>query len=163
MSTLIDMQQFRDNVRPVDPEHQGRLSLAIMLLERDVPIEEIDDLPAFALQIGRMRDALEMLLSDIALVQRLRGTSQWDIRKMMQMTCPLMAALYRAEAISGNRIQADQSAIANLASVHDLLVEAIEEKMDGAFDNPVYPVMGAQPASKSKRWRKQRYGVEERE
>lgn len=153
--------QFERNVTPVDPEHQARLSLAIMLMEDNVPIHDIEDVDGYARTLAGMRDALDILLDEVAFEQRRRGTSQYDIKRSMQNTCPLMAALYRAEAIADHRIAADQSAISKLCTIHDLLVQGIEEKHGGKFDNPIYPVSGMQPVSKAKRWRKQAERVNE--
>lgn len=152
MSQIIDMQSFKTDVSPVDEDTQSRMELAIMLLSKEVPTSDIDDLNSFGEQVAKLRDALDDLLNDIALQQRIRGTDRHDIKTFLRRTCPLLAALYRAEAIADERIEADQCAVAKLETVHDLLVEAVEERHGGPFVNPVYPERRPMQ-SKAKSWR----------
>lgn len=152
MSQVVDMNSFRSNVSPVDEQTQSRMELAIMLLSKEVPISEIDDLPAFAQQVANLRNALDDLLNDIALQQRITGTDPHDIKTLMQRTCPVLACLYRIEAMADHRIANDQCAVSKLTDIRDLAVQAIEERHGGPFTNPIYPEL-VPTESRAKRWR----------
>lgn len=152
MSVIYRREVFERNITPVSPQVQARMELGLRLLAGDVPVSAITDLEGFGASVYALIDGLTKTADEIAFEQRRRGTSPHHIKTVMQNTCPLMAALYRAEAIAGDRICNDQSAISKLATIHDLLVEGIEEKFGGEFENPIYPETAAYE-SKAKRWR----------
>lgn len=153
MSSIIDQNQFTTNVTPIDPQVNERMGLAIMLLSREVPVTEIDDLESFAEQIHALQEALLDLQNDVALVLRARGTSQWDRKSILMRTCPLLAAIYRAEAIADERIEADQTEASKRTAIHDLLVQAVEERLGGPFVNPIYSNYADDVKSSARAWK----------
>jgi len=154
MSAIVDMNSFRHNVTPVDPAHQARLDFALKLMAGTLNIDGLDDLEQYSKTLMELRDALEDHANDIAFAMRMRGTSDWDVKKHLQNTCPLLAAMYRAEAIAADRIECDTTAWAKLAAIRDLMVQGIEERMpDREYDNVVYPSRD-RPVSSKKRWAK---------
>lgn len=153
MSAPIDFKQFTRNTATVaDPLFASKMELAIQLMASAQPKGSENDLEAMAQSLLALKDGIDNLLEAIGFELRYHNASDWTVKTHMQKTCPVLAVLYRIEAMTAHRIANDCTNEAKLAEIRDLCIQAVEERSGADFENPVYPT---QPAtSKAKRWRR---------